>query len=154
MTMPLWPLVSRSIASAPSSTLTLTFFWKSKVWLITSINFSNTSFVDGWLTLLMATLATLSNSVKLLILLWSLPSAVCRMTGVSDITAGQRCYGLTGALLHANDQLIGDVQSAGFLLCLRSRGDGREDGFAGRHQELVCLFLYPFDHRSGHDGNS
>jgi hypothetical protein len=41
-----------------SSMLTLTFFWKSKVWLITSNNCSSTLVVDGQLAPLMAAAIT------------------------------------------------------------------------------------------------
>jgi hypothetical protein len=37
--------------------------------------------------------------------------------------------------------LIDDVQLVGFLLCLRSCGEGREDGFACRCREFVARFF-------------
>jgi hypothetical protein len=67
-----------------SSMLMLIFLQKSKVWLITLRSCSSTSFVDGWLAPSMATCIT-SNSVKSLMLLWSLPLAVCRMASVMSL---------------------------------------------------------------------
>ncbi len=64
-----------------SSMLTLIFLQKSRFWLITS-SCSNKSFVDGWLVPPMADLIT-SNRVKLLMPLWSPPSAIWRMASVT-----------------------------------------------------------------------
>ncbi len=65
-----------------SSKLTLTFLQKLKLWLITLSSYSNTLFVDGRLAPSMADFIT-SNSMKLLMILWSLPLAVRRITLVT-----------------------------------------------------------------------
>jgi len=83
-------------------------------------------------------------------LLWSLPSGVRRMASVMSLPT---CFDTasTTPFFCADDRLIDDVQSVGFLLCLRLCVEGREDGFAGCCQKCVHSFLCRFENRSSHD---
>ncbi len=82
MTMPY--VAIRAAFDCIISMFTLTFLRKSKVWLITLSTCSNTSFMDGRSAPLIASFITLK-IVKLLMLLWSLPSAVRRMALVMSL---------------------------------------------------------------------
>ncbi len=47
--------------------------------------------------------------------------------------------------------MIDDVQSVGFLLCLRLCGEDREDGFSGCFQEIISPCSCRFENRSSRD---
>ena len=47
--------------------------------------------------------------------------------------------------------MIDDIHSDCFLRCLRSCGEGREDGFSSHCGEFVCSFLCQFENGSSRD---
>jgi len=121
----------------------LTFSPKSKVWLITSINCSHKSYVDGRLAPLIATYIT-SKSVKLSILLWSL--SLWPMASVTSLPTSFVMALMTPSCAPMTNWLM-------FLLCLLFlrwwQGGGQ---FYQLSLSIVCSFLCRFDHGSGRDG--
>ncbi len=106
-----------------SSMLTLTFLQRLKLWLITLSSCSNTLFVDGRSALLMADYIT-SNSMKSLMLLWSLLLAIRRIPLVMLLPTNIVMALTTPSLVPMTNWLMTFSQSASSCASARAVMEG------------------------------